>query len=191
MLLHRSCPLRLQFGYPKIRKKEKHKEDREAQEAPWPLRACTCTRRFLWWSAPPPLTLPNNGTLFSCGPRPPPRFPLLWRSSPPPHSPAHGKLLLSPSGWLYKANPSPHPRTDLWSLSLSAQAPPKHLRLWCPRWWCTWSAWLLLCFALLSPAAVIFMMTLRSLHLGSSLHQLGGFPGCGFLFSFIAPCLKC
>ena len=54
-------------------------------------------------------------------------------------------------------------------------------------WWYTWSVWLSLFFAFLSPAAVLFSMTLRSLHLGWSPHRLGGFPESGFLPSFIAP----
>ena len=32
MLLHRSSPPRLQFGFPKLTDKEKHKQDEEAQE---------------------------------------------------------------------------------------------------------------------------------------------------------------
>ena len=48
----------------------------------------------------------TNVSCFSCGPR-----PLLF------FSPANGKLLPSPSGCLHRANPSPLPKTDLWSLS--------------------------------------------------------------------------
>ena len=99
----------------------------------------TCThlsaKSFLWWSTPPPHLLPTSSTTMapclSCGSRP---SPLLWFSTPQPVAyrfPTHGSLLLSPLGGLYTTNPSPFPGTDLWSLSLSAQPPPKHLRLWC------------------------------------------------------------
>ena len=97
----------------------------------------------------------------------------------------------SPSVFLHTANTSPLPRTDLQSLHLSTQPPPQHLRLCCPGWWCRLSMWLSLCFALLSPAAALFSVTLRSLHLDSSPCQLGGFPGCRFLSSLIAPSQKC
>ena len=46
-------------------------------------------------------------------------------------SPAHGTLVPSPSSCLHTVNPSPLPRTEFRSLSLSAQLPPKLLRLWC------------------------------------------------------------
>ena len=78
---------------------------------------------------------------FSCGPRPSPGFTLLWHSAPQPiaqHSPAHGTLLLSPSGCLHTANPSLLPGIKFWSLSLRAQPPPDCLRLWCPWRWCSW-----------------------------------------------------
>ena len=118
-------------------------------------------KRVLWWSAPPPLTLPTSGTLL-----------LLWAqtSSLVPSavalcSPAHGAPLPGPSGCPHAVGPSPLPGTDLWSLSLRAQPPPEHLRLWCPAQWCRWSGQLLLCFALLSPAAALFSATLRPLWL--------------------------
>ena len=82
---------------------------------------------------------PTTAPCFSYTPRPPPGFPLPWRFAPQPvahSSPACGTLLISPSGCLHTANHSPLPGTDLWSLSLSAQPPPEHLRLWCPGWWC-------------------------------------------------------
>ena len=49
--------------------------------------------------------------------------------------------------------------------------------------WCIWSVRLSLCFALLSPAAALFSTTLMSLYLSWSPHQLGDFPGCGFISS--------
>lgn len=97
---------------------------------------------------------------LSCGSEPSPGFPLLQHSPPQPvayHSPAHGALFLSPS-----CHPQSSPRTDLWSLSLSTQPPPKHPRLWCPGQWFRWSVRLSLCFAVLSPAAMLFSATLRS-----------------------------
>ena len=57
---------------------------------------------------PPPLALPNNGTLL-----------LLWaKTFQVPltvvfSSPAHGTPLPSPSGCMHTANPSPLPRPDL------------------------------------------------------------------------------
>ena len=50
-------------------------------------------------------------------------------------SPACGALLPSPLGYLNTTNPSLLPRTDLQSLSLSAQPLPKHLKLWCLGQW--------------------------------------------------------
>ena len=41
---------------------------------------------------------------------------------------AHGRSVLSPSGSLHTANPSPFHRPDQPSLSLSEQPPPRHLR---------------------------------------------------------------
>ena len=72
------------------------------------------------YGSPPLLLLPSPTvvTCFSCCPRPPPGFLLPWRSTPQSiahHSPACGTLLLSPLGWPNTANPSPLPRTDLWS----------------------------------------------------------------------------
>ena len=50
-------------------------------------------------------------------------------------SPSHSALLPSPLGCLHTPNTSPLPGTDLQSLSLAAQPPPKHLRLWCLCQW--------------------------------------------------------
>ena len=80
-------------------------------------------KKFLSHSAPP-LDLPIMVPCFSCEPRPAPGFPVVVHHSP------------DLSGCLCTANPNPLPRTDLQSLSLSAQPPPKGLRLWCPQWWC-------------------------------------------------------
>lgn len=93
------------------------------------------------YGGPPLFLLPSPPMVpcFSCGPRPPPRFPLPWHSTPQTvahHSPAHGTLLLCPSGCPHTANPSPLLRTDLQSLSLNAQSPPERLRLWCLGQWC-------------------------------------------------------
>ena len=46
----------------------------------------------------------------------------------------------------------------LQSLSLSVQLLPKYLRLCFPGWYCRWSVWLSLCFALLSPAALFLAL---------------------------------
>ena len=83
---------------------------------------------FLCQHPPPPFVLPNNGILL-----------LLWVQTSS-HVPlaiglislACVMLLPSPSGYLHTAYTSPLPGTDLQGLSLSAQPPPKHLRLWCP-----------------------------------------------------------
>ena len=103
------------------------------------------------------------------------------------HFSAHCTLLLSPLGCLHTANPSPLLGTDLWSLSHSTQPLSKHLRLWCLDQCFRWSVRFSLCFVILSPVAVLFSVTSRSLWLGWSFPQLGGFPGSGFLFSFTAP----
>ena len=133
-----------------------------------PLSESPSTGRFLWQSAPPPLTLPNNGTLLLLPSRPSPGFPLPWCSTPQPvaHcSPAQGTALLSPLGSPHTANPSPLPRPDLQSLSFSAKT---HLSIsgcGVQGQWFRY-VWLSLCFALLSPAAALFSVTLRSLCLG-------------------------
>ena len=144
-----------------------------------------------------PLLISPSPTMAPClswGPRPSPVFPLQSHSNPQPiahHSPACGALLLSPLSCLHTANPSPLPGTDHQSLSLSAQHLTQCLRLWCLGWGWRWCVQLSLCFALLSPAAAFFSATLRSLHLDWLFCQLGGFPGCGFLFFFIAPSQEC
>ena len=72
-----------------------------------PLRVHACAWRFLWWSTPPLLTLPNNGDLL-----------LLWvQISQVPStvvfcSPSHITLSPNPSGCLHTANASPLPGTD-------------------------------------------------------------------------------
>ena len=73
------------------------------------------------------LSSPTMAPFFSYGPRPASQFPWLWYSALQPL--VHCSL--SPSGCLHTANPSPLPRTDLWSPSLSAQPLSEHLRLWC------------------------------------------------------------
>ena len=64
---------------------------------------------------------------------------------------------------------------------------PKNFRLWFLAWCCWWSVHFSLYFTVLSPAAVLFSVTLKSLHLYWSPHCLGGLQWCGFLFSFTAP----
>ena len=114
-------------------------------------------------SAPPSLTPPNNGTMLLLHAQASSRAPLAVVLC----FPACGTQLPGPLGCLYTANPSPPPRTDPWSLSLSTHPWPEHLRLWCLGQWCQWSVWLSLCFALLSPTAMLFSGTLRfSLCLG-------------------------
>ena len=78
-------------------------------------------------------------------------------------SPSCGAPLPSPSGCLHPPNPSHLPRTELWSLSLSDQPPPERLGLCHLGHWCRWSVWLSLCFALLSPVALLFSETLKFL----------------------------
>ena len=108
----------------------------------------------------------------------PPLLALPCRRRPPPGFPQLGALLLalgsmlpSPSGCLHRAKPSPLTRTNFWSLSLSAQPPSECLRLWCPWRWYQWSVLLSLCFALLSPAALLFSEALGSLILGQPPHK--------------------
>ena len=86
-----------------------------------------CRERYSYCPTPPPLTLPNNGSLLllksqasCCTP-----------SAVALSSPACGALLPSPSGCPHTTNPIPLPGTDLQSLSLSSQPPPTHLGLWC------------------------------------------------------------
>ena len=158
-------------------------------ESPWAC-AHSSAGSFLWWSTPPLLPSPTMAPCLSCRSGSSPVFSLPWRSPPQPvayHFPTGGTLLLSSSGCPHRASPSPLLGTDLQSLSLSTQAPPERLRLWCPGQWFRWSVWLSLCSAVLSMAAVLFSVTLRSHQLSWSFCQLGGFPGCGFLFSFTAP----
>ena len=159
----------------------------QSRPALWePAGMCTlCAGSFLWHRSLILSPSPTMASCLSCGPGPSPRFPLPWHSLPQPmvyHSPASGTLLLSPSGCSHTASPSPLPGIDFWSLCLSAQPLPECLRQWCPGWWFRWSVQLSLCFALLCPAAVLFLATLRSCRLGWFFHQLGGFPGCGFPF---------
>ena len=122
---------------------------------------------------------------FSCRPSPPPGFPQLCST---PQSAAHCSL--APSGCLHTANPSPLPGTDLWSLSLSAQPPPEHLRLWCPG-----AVVQMICVALslLRPPQSTCCAFLCSCEdpLSRPISLSGGFPGCGFLSFFTAPSQEC
>ena len=82
-------------------------------------------KRLLWQPTPPPLIFSSNGTLLL----------LSQNSSWVPLamtlcSSAYYVPLPSPSGCHHTANPSPLPGTDLWSLSLRTQSPPKYLWLW-------------------------------------------------------------
>lgn len=71
------------------------------------------------------------------GPRPPPRFPLLWCflsqdmvfGFPPCGT-------LAPQAVSTQLTLVLSLEIDLWSLSLSAQPLPEGLRLWCLRQWC-------------------------------------------------------
>ena len=85
--------------------------------------ACSSPGSFLWKPLLPPLRSPTMAPCLSCGSGSYPGFPLLWLSPPLPV--AHSSL--APH-----TIPSSLPGTDLWSLSLSTQPPPEHLRLWCP-----------------------------------------------------------
>ena len=133
------------------------------------------------WGALPPESLRVCGERYSYdGPTP----PLLVL----PNNVTMVHLLLAPQVVFITANPRPFPRTDLQFLSLSAQPPPECLRLWCLLRWYWWSLWPSLCFALLSPASVLFSEALIfSLHPGWSPCRLGGLLGCRFLSSFSAP----
>ena len=125
---------------------------------------------FLWCSAPPPLALPTNGTLL-----------LLWVQTSLDSLHYDSTLqtmthcLPIPSGCLHTDNPSPLPRTDLQSLSLSTQLMSKHLRLWCLGQWHQWFVLISLCFALLSLAAVLVSEAVRPLCINWSPCQLDGF----------------
>ena len=86
---------------------------------------------FLWQSTPVPLALPNSGTLLLLQAQISSWDPLAVMF----HTPALGTPLPSPSSYLHTSNPSPLSGTHLWSPSLSAQPPSKHLRLWCSGSW--------------------------------------------------------
>ena len=116
--------------------------EQEASHRPQPVPEPPCPLRAHWdvhtllqgvsYGNPSLLFLPSPtvAPCFSYRPGPSPGFHLLWCSTPQPiayHSPAHAALLLSPFCGLHTANP----RTDLWSLRLSAVPPPECLRL-CP-----------------------------------------------------------
>ena len=128
---------------------------------------------FLWQYTPTPLSLPDNGTLLLLRAQ-----AFFWVPLDVVLCfPTHDEPIPSPSGCLHTVKSSPLPRTDLWSLSLSTQPLPEHLRLWCFGIIVLMICAASLCSALLSPAAVLFSEDLRSLHLGCSSHQSGGFPG--------------
>ena len=122
------------------------------------MRMLQC-RAFPTAACPSSSPLPNNGAL---------PLLLVWTFSQVLSavvfpSLARGVLLRSPS-----CCPQSSPGTDLQSLSLSAQPPPEHLRLWCLGQWFRWSVWLSLCFAVLGPAAAFFLENLRSCGLSQS-----------------------
>lgn len=143
-----------------------------------------CRKRYSYGD----LTLPNNNALL-----------LLWAlaSSPAPlalmlHSSARGAKLLSLSGCLHTAKPTPFPRTDLWSLHLRAQALPSSSGCDVHCWWYWWSLQLsLLCHPHSSSCGFLGGALGFPLHLGLFPHQLCDLPGYGFLFSFIAPSQEC
>ena len=90
----------------------------------------------------PPLLLSSSPTVvvpsLSCRSRHSTGFPLQWVSTPQSLaycSPTQGTLLLSLLGCVHTTNPSPLLGTDLQSLNLSTQPPPKCLRLWCLCQW--------------------------------------------------------
>ena len=133
-------------------------------------RACSGAGSFPWQPNPPPSPSPSMVLCPSCRSRPSPGFPLPWCS--PPQSVEHCSL--APY-----AIPSSLPGTDFWSLSLRAQPLPECLRLWCPGGWFRWSVRLSLCFAVFSPAAVLFLATLRSLRLSRSFISYESSQGVG------------
>ncbi|XP_020935523.1 uncharacterized protein LOC110257690 [Sus scrofa] len=112
-------------------------------------------------SVGPPLFLPPSPTMapgFSCGPRPSPGFPSPTPQPGAHRSPTQGTALLSLSG---TASPSPLLGTDPWSQSqcpASARAPQAVVSDAVLQ---SISAAGTLCFALLSPAAGLFLATLR------------------------------
>ena len=132
---------------------------------------------------PPPTMAP----CFSCRPRPPPMlFPLLWHFIPQPlRLSPHNYLILSleltSEAWV--SAPSP-------CLCFSLAAFRIFWGVWGRGIICLWG--LSFCFVLLSPAAALFSETLRILpHPGWSPCQLGGLPGCGFLFLFHSSSQMC
>lgn len=131
--------------------------------------------------APP---FPSNGAWPLVWVGPSPGFPLPWHSSPQPvlHS------CLAP-----QAVPTCQPQSSPQDSPLEPES--QH-----PAPVCASPAGvsrpvvqmqLSLCFAFLSPAAVLFVVTLRFLHLSLSPCQLAAFPGGGILFSFRAPSQEC
>ena len=102
-------------------------------------------------------------------------------------SPACGIPLPSPSGCLHTANPSALPGTNLWSLSLSAQPRPEHLRQWSPG-----VVVQVICVALtlFCPPQSILCTFLHDFEVHPSWPispLVGCFPGCGVLPSLTAP----
>ena len=88
--------------------------------------ACAPRKILLWWSHTSSLCPPQQSCLAS------PVGPGLLMLSLSSGALLSSPWLPSPSGCLHTANPSPLPRIVLWSLSLSTQPLPEHLRLWCP-----------------------------------------------------------
>ena len=87
---------------------------------------CMCRERCSYVGpAPPPHSIPTSGTLLLLWPQASSYLSQLWGTAPQPM--AHCSLF--PSGCFHTANRSPLPGSDLYRSSLSAQSPPKCLRL--------------------------------------------------------------
>ena len=98
--------------------------------------------------------------------------------------PACDAPLPSPSSSLHTSKPIPLKGTEFWGLSLSAQPLPECLRLWSPGLVLSMVCVALFMLCPLQPTSELLYEALRSLCFSCSPFQLGGIPGCGYLFSF-------
>ena len=140
-------------------------------------------RKILLWRYHPSFSpFPSMAPCFSCWPRHPSTIPQLWYSSPQPV--VYYSLALQVVSTQLTLVLS-------WELTaracLSAQPPPKHLRLWCPGAFA-----LMVCVALSLLCAPLsgWCTFLWGFEIPSSSwlisHQLGGLPVWGLISSFTA-----
>ena len=123
------------------------------------------------YPTPPFLTLPTMVLCFSCGPRPPSRFPQLWHSTPQPMTHCN----FAPQAVSTQPTLVVSPELTLRAWVYAQPLRPEGLRLCC-----------LGVVVLLNPAVALFSEILKSLHL-----QLI-FPSWGAdFFPFTAPCQEC